>query len=327
MKRHIHKVTSKGRVYHYVRVNRVILGRIKAAEGTEEYDRQYWQILQGKTVEHSRSVKTLVKMYVESDLWKRLAARTQRNYRPVIEYIKERAGDKDATRIQTKHIYQAMDANRHRVALANRIPLVFSNLFKVAIRHGWMEHNPANAVEAIRMPKEKRAPHVPWPEWAVEKFRAEASPRARLAFELGVGTVQRPADLTRFRWSDYDGDALRVVQQKTGAALWLPCTARLKATLDATPRTSLTILSLLDGRPMSYDRLAETMLKERRRLGVEAFDLHALRYTGVQELARAGCTDDEIASYSGHVSAAMIRKYAGAARQMMRATQARDKRK
>ena len=40
----------------------------------------------------------------------------------------------------------------------------------------------------------------------------------------------------------------------------------------------------------------------------------------------AGCDDDEIASYSGHTTKAMILKYAGAARQEMRAKQAAGKR-
>ncbi|WP_233589085.1 site-specific integrase [Falsigemmobacter faecalis] len=68
------------------------------------------------------------------------------------------------------------------------------------------------------------------------------------------------------------------------------------------------------------------MLKERKRLGLEAYDLHALRYRGIKELAWAGCDDDEIAAYSGHATKAMIMKYAGEARQEMRARQAREKR-
>lgn len=81
------------------------------------------------------------------------------------------------------------------------------------------------------------------------------------------------------------------------------------------------------GSRMTYRRMAEIMLAERQRLGLEAFDLHALRYRAVQELAWKGCTDEEIGSISGHMSIAMIRKYAGEARQIMRARQANEKRK
>jgi len=45
------------------------------------------------------------------------------------------------------------------------------------------------------------------------------------------------------------------------------------------------------------------------------------------ELAGAGCTDDEIAAFSGHASLEMIRQYAGATRQVSRARSAVAKRK
>ena len=58
-----------------------------------------------------------------------------------------------------------------------------------------------------------------------------------------------------------------------------------------------------------------------------AYDQHAMRYRGIMELAWAGCDDDEIMSYSGHTSKAMVIKYAGEARQIMRARQAAEKRR
>lgn len=68
------------------------------------------------------------------------------------------------------------------------------------------------------------------------------------------------------------------------------------------------------------------MVAERRRLGVEIHDLHALRYRGVMELAFSGCSDEEIGSVSGHMSKGMIAKYAGEARQIMQSRAAIAKR-
>ncbi len=62
---------------------------------------------------------------------------------------------------------------------------------------------------------------------------------------------------------------------------------------------------------MTYRCMADVMLKDRRQLGLEAFDLHTLRYRRVKEWDWAGCADDEFASYSGHATTAMIAKYAG----------------
>lgn len=109
----------------------------------------------------------------------------------------------------------------------------------------------------------------------------------------------------------------------------MPCTRILKEALDSAPKNGLAILTLRDGRPLPYRRMAQIMRDERERLGLLAYDLHALhalRYRGVLELAWTGC-DDEIAAYCGHASKEMIRKYAGDARQIMRARQAREKRR
>lgn len=159
-------------------------------------------------------------------------------------------------------------------------------------------------------------------------FREQANSLERLIFEIGVGTVQRPGDWVDFIWADFDGETLALQQIKTGCNLRLPCTSELRsALLDARERfggdtAEGPILRTKSGGKMSYRYMAQIMLAERRRLGLEQFDLHALRYRGIKEGAWAGCTDDEIKSFSGHATDAMVRKYAGEARQIMRARQA-----
>jgi hypothetical protein len=73
--------------------------------------------------------------------------------------------------------------------------------------------------------------------------------------------------------------------------------------------------------------MAQILRNEPKRIGAEAYDLNALRYRGIYDLALHGCTDDEIATYSGHTIKAMIEKYAGVTRQRKRAGQAHKKRK
>jgi hypothetical protein len=237
-------------------------------------------------------------------------------------------------RLTEADIYAAMDANKHRVRFANYIPVAISMLAKEVIRKRWLPDNPAKGIERLKVPKDRKKPHVPWTDAAVAKWRAEAGPMERLIFEIGVGSVQRPGDWLGFDWGDYDGDTLRLRQNKTDKPLVLPCTEALRASLDAAkaalpfaPMPNRPILTVRGGNRMTYWRMAELMLAERKRLGLEAYDLHALRYRGVMELAWSGCDDDEIMSYSGHVTKAMVIKYAGEARQIMRARQAREKRR
>lgn len=275
----------------------------------------------------STTVEALVGSYSRSTRWEKLAPRTQADYRKVLIYLTDRLGSRDVSEITRPLIIEAMDANAHRTRFANYIPEILLGVLEHAIDIGWRKENPAKGIVKLKVPKSRRAPHIPWPDWAVEKWRSEASPIPRLIFELGVGSVQRPDDWTRFTWHDYDGDMLKITQQKTEAELYLPCTAQMKAALDGAPKRGITILTRQDGKPLAYRRMAEIMRQERIRLGCEAYDLHALRYRGVMELAWAGCDDEEIASYSGHATLKMVKKYAGKARQIMRAKAAREKRR
>lgn len=310
---------------HYVRREGRCL-RIKAAPGTAEFDAQYWAILRGDVAPRT-SFAALVERFRASDRWADLKPRTRADYDRCFAYILEKNGPRDVARLTARDVAAMMDANAHRVRFGNYVAAVLSILCEYARELGWMRDNPAKGVRKRKVPKARKAPHLPWTDAAVAKFRAEAAPLPRLIFELAVGTVQRPGDLPRFAWEDFDGERLQLEQGKTGKRLALPVTAELRAQLEA--RDCLEggpILRGPDGAAMKYRYLAAVMLAERKRLALERFDLHALRYRGVQELAWAGCTDEEIASYSGHSSLDMVRHYAGEARQIMRAQQAADKR-
>ena len=308
--------------------------RIHAEAGTPDFDREYWDILTGRRAESKRSFSALIKLTMESDWWRDKSPRYRADLEPVFQYLDEKVGKRDVARMTQADIYDAMDRNSHRVRFANYIPTALSRLFKLAVRKRWRADNPAIGIEALAMPKHKRNPHIPWTDEAVAKMRAEGQGLALLIFELGVGTVQRPGDLVAFTWGDYSGETLFLRQGKTDTPLHLPCTdalqaalARARAELGVTPHPSRHILTLKSGQRMTYRRMAEIFMRERKRLGLEQHDLHALRYRGVMELAWHGCDDDEIQAYSGHATKAMVRKYAGEARQIMRARQAHAKRR
>jgi integrase len=261
-----------------------------------------------------------------------LKPRTRKDYEKVLSYLEQKIGGRSVKQLSRQHVIQAQRANAHRVRFANYIPQMLVILCEHAIDLGWLSQNPARGVRKLPTPEERKQVHVPWTDCAVEAFREQANPIERLIFELGVGTVQRPGDWVNFTWADFDGETLAVQQNKTGYTLKLPCTPELKAALiDAQARYAGgavvgPILRTQSGGKMSYRYMAQIMLKARRRMGLEQFDLHALRYRGIKELAWAGCSDDEIKSFSGHATEAMVMKYAGEARQIMRARQAAKKR-
>ena len=262
------------------------------------------------------------------------AHRYRKDLEPVFEYLVGKIGKTDVARLTQADIYEAMEKNWLRVRFANYIPTAISMLSKLAICKRWRKDNPAIEIEPLKVPKARQKPHLPWADWVVKKMPAEGEALPLLIFEIGVGSVQRPGDWVDLQWGDFDGESLKLRQNKTDKPLHLPCTATLRAALGRakvnlgfSPHPSLHILTRADGSAMNYHAMARVMVRERKRLGLMAYDQHAVRYRGVMELAWAGCTDDEIASFSGHNSKEMIVKYAGEARQIMRARQAAAKRK
>jgi integrase len=314
--------------------NRNQINATDPAEGTSEFDDEYWEIRRGKRHEAKRSWSVLIVEFRQSAKWAGYAPRYRQDLEKSFKYLKTKNGNRDVASLTAADIYKAMDKNSHRVNFANYIPVAVTLLAKLARRKGWLQDNPASQIELLKAPEERKKPHIPWTDAAVETWRSEASDLPMLIFELGVGSVQRPGDLSSFIWDDYDGDNLKLTQNKTGVKLQFPCTPnlknqleRLKVSLGDKPKPDRPILANDDGSAMKYHKIARVMRAERERLGVLEHDLHALRYRGVIELAWAGCDDDEIMSYSGHKTKKMVIKYAGFARQVMRAGTAAEKRK
>jgi hypothetical protein len=170
----------------------------------------------------------LIASYRTASRYTFLRARTRRDYDQVLGYLVGTIGQVAVASIKRPQVIAQMEANAHRTRFANYVQQVLSVLFEHAIDLGWLDHNPAKSVRKLKTPAERRAPHHPWTDEAVATFRKKARPTALLIFELGVGSVQRPGDWPKFRWTDYDGVALRITQGKTGVSLWLPCTLELR---------------------------------------------------------------------------------------------------
>lgn len=317
----------------YVEFRRGKSVMMKSKPGTPEFALEYARLMNGVApAPASKSFAALVKSYQKSDRWTRLKPRTRADYQKVLDWVTEVLGPLPVDKMQRKHVIRAQSENSDRTRFANYIVQVMVVLFKHSMDIGWRSDNPASGIDMLKTPEDRKRPHMPPTDEAVALWRAKAEGMPRLIFELGVGTTQRPDDWTRFKWGDYDGASISLSQSKTGARLVIPCTEPLKAALDAeksrlNPHPARTILTGVHGRPLSYRHMAQIMLAERDRLNLRAFDLHGLRYRGVMELAWAGCDDDEIGSISGHTSKAMIRKYAGEARQVMLARKAQEKRR
>lgn len=253
----------------------------------------------------TRTVSGLIRSYGQSSRWTKLAPRTMADYRKVLDYLRDKIGDRNAVAITRPLILEAMEANAHRARFANYLAQVASILCEHAIDLGWRRDNPVKGVRLLKMGEG----HKVWPKGAIEAYRAHATGNALLIFELCLGTGQRIGDVLKMRWSDIEDGAIRVKQGKTGNEVWIPVSPRLAGVLDASTRHGLSICAGRDSRPLSYRRASYAVESARRASGCQAYTIHGLRHATAAELAEAGCTDAQIAAVTGHKSLRMVAKY------------------
>jgi integrase len=271
-----------------------------------------------------RTFRQLIRLYRASPAWAQLAPRTRRDYDTVLEWIGAKIGGLRPEDMKRPHVIRAVQSNAQRVRFANYIRQMLSILCESAISLGWMDHNPAKGVPSIK--RQGDPLHKPWPADLVEAFAAAAPPTERTIQELAIGTGQRIGDVLKMRWDHIGPAGLSVRQNKTAARLVIPLTDRLRAYLENLPRISLTIAAGRNGQPLSYDAAAKRIMRVRRKIGAEAFTIHGWRYTAADQLAAAGCSDEEVQAITGHKTRAMVLKYTGSARQLARAESAQSKR-
>jgi integrase len=204
---------------------------------------------------------------------------------------------------------------------ANVFMRTAATLFRWAVDREWIDHSPAERVRQL--------PGGHLAAWtAQEADIAEAKLPAELArvVLLGRYTGQRRSDLIAMTWSAYDGQTLRVRQQKGGATLVIPCHPALRSALErwkAERASSTHILLSASGRPWQANHLTHTMAIELPKIGLrDELNVHGLRKLAATALADAGCTAHEIAAVTGHRTLAMVQLYTASADQQKLASAA-----
>jgi integrase len=246
--------------------------------------------------------------------WAALADITQRHYSVYLRDL-ERLADTPIIEVRRRDILALRDAVA--VARGNGAATAFlrtaSAAFRWAVDRGWIDASPCYQVKAIK------GGHLPaWTEEQIETALVRLPEYLRRAVLLAVYTGQRRGDLCRLLWSAWDGDVLRLRQQKTGAELVIPLHPALREEMARWRRgaTSTHILTTRRGRPWIPTHLSQDLGRALVLAGLPAgLNVHGLRKAAAARLADAGCTIHEIAAITGHASLAMVQLYTRSADQ------------
>lgn len=303
---------------------------MKEKPGTPEFWENYNRLLKGRAPQPIKNnFETLILSYFESEAFKKLKPRTQADYRKYLEHIRVIWGEKDPRKIETNHIYELHRANSDRWRQANYLVQVMVVLMNHARLIGFVSKEHGNPAKGIPLFRQQSEGWEPWPEDVRAEFEEVATPRARLVYELCLGTGQRIGDVLKMRWSHFKDGAYDFKQGKTGKSLWIPLTQRLSAYLANVEKTGLTLITDQQGRPVSYRTVAEEMRKVKAKMQhpeARKYVTHGLRKNATIELYQAGCDDEMVKAVTGHSGVEMLKKYGGQVRQKVLATKAQDAR-
>ncbi|MCB1884623.1 MAG: tyrosine-type recombinase/integrase [Geminicoccaceae bacterium] len=240
--------------------------------------------------------------YLESRAFRRLAPRTKRDYQKLLFDLKDPAHFGGAALAEVTP--QAVEAFRDMLerrgsglaGIDYRLK-VLRLLFAWATKQGrWSGANPAaGRIEPAYRPRRQ--------VWSREGVRAAfALPHpSGLAAHLALFTLQRQGDILAMRWDHVRDGAIRVVQGKSNALLFLPIHPHLEAALGASPQRGDWLLTAGGGGPYTPDGFRA--LWRRHKAGIkDARDctFHDLRRTATSWLTGAGLGDDEVRLWTGH---------------------------
>jgi integrase len=164
------------------------------------------------------TIAALVAAYAASDTFRDLAAETRRTRWAILRRFGDAHGEKRVAMLKREHV-EAILRNKRPHPRQNFLK-VLRPLLQFAVSIGWCSNDPSRDLRATV----KRGPGFkPWGAEQIEAFRARhpLGSRARLAFELLLGTVQRRGDVVRMGPQHSRNGLFHVKQQKTGAELQL----------------------------------------------------------------------------------------------------------
>ena len=278
--------------------------RLPGKPGEPEFIAAFNEAIKKKVDMPKGTIQAVLNAYQDSPKFLDLAERTRRDYAKHIRKIELEFGDFPVSALPDKRTRAEFLAWRDRMAMTSRrqADYVFSTFAAIlawAADRGITECSPCERVG--RTYRGSRADSV-WTVADEEALMAKAPERIKLAYLLAVWTGQRQGDLLRLTWNAYDGTHIRLKQSKTGRRVVIPVSGVLKAELDRTAenKVAVTILTTTKGTPWTSMGFSATWRKTLAAAKITGLTFHDLRGTAVTRLALAGCSEAEIATFTGH---------------------------
>lgn len=307
--KYILPVTTKGRTYYYYRRGGKSYGAIKGEFGSAEFLQNYHRKngqFEGISPEVPDSFGAICTRYLSSPEYKRLASNTQKQYRIYVDQLREVFGAYAMQSIRRRRVKEYRDAISETPGRANVSMRVMSAVYQWAIESDVVQVNPVSKIKPL-----PTGDHKAWPESVLAEVLENAPPDLARFIAFALYTGQRKSDCIKARWDDVEDGGIKFTQQKTGAEIWVPIQPELEKVLRNTPKRGVMILTTQTGRAWTISNIDDAF----RRQETHGYVLHGLRKNAAILLVEAGCSTEEVKSWTGHKSDQMAAHYVKQARQ------------
>ena len=311
----------------------------KAAPGTEAFRQEYDACKNGLAAPAIDpgadraavgSFDDLIARYYRSPDFLDPSDRTRVVYRGVIERWRKQEPTRGKTYggamvrdLEPRHVEKMMaDMLPHRTA-ANMLRKRLKALMQFAIRQGLARVNPVDATRPFKV--EGGGFHT-WSEDEIAAYESthKVGTMARLAFDLLLFTGQRGGDVRLLGPGHVRDRRITLTQEKTGVTVSLPILPPLATSILATPSRAMIFIVNGLGKPFTrkgFGNRFRAWCDEAKLSGCSA---HGLRKAAARRFAEAGCSNQQIKSWTGHTTDSEVARYTAAADQKTLSDEAGD---
>lgn len=263
----------------------------------------------------------MVEAFFASSQFAKLSTSSQKGYLLYLGQFADELGDHHPAELKPHGVARLRENLSERPATANRFIKSISALYSWGREMGHVTDNPAKGIKKL-----KGGEHKPWTEECIAAIPTALRDDLAWPHLVALHTGQRLGDVLRMHRDHVEGNAIRVVQGKTGKELLIPLHPNIAARVKAAAGF---VCQRADGRKWEEAHFQSAVAVAYRRPQAAILDaagavFHGLRKNATSRLLEAGCSEAETAAITG-MSLAMVMHYGKGARQKTLAEKAMRK--
>ena len=250
---------------------------------------------------------------------------TRQTDRNILESFRAKHGDKRIALLQQHHIEAMIGEKAGKPAAQRNLLRVLRVLLNIAVKAKMRRDNPALGIELerdrdVRLSFLDRGRIAALRGLAPSRHQGTACPRPPTLH--GAATCRRCGA----RAAEFEKRSFHLHASKNGARMDIPIAEPLAATIAATAMIGVkTFLVTEYGKPFTPAGFGNWFRRRCDEVGLPHCSAHGLRKAFLRRMAEAGCSEDYIASISGHKDMREIRTYVQAANKAKMATEGMTK--